>query len=218
MDFRHLKDHHDELFNLMGKNGYSENYIFSIRKVINFIFSHAENNTWTSYRDVYNDIAHGALPVSLSKFNLKRMSVALTVLEQFDVFGRLPGDGERHSLFKRRAYFCLEGEFKELIDFFAPLKGRKGRKAKQQSILSNLAPPTFLTICREKELRNSKILLRPLFYPILFLTPERCLEETAPKVISSKCLPLESIGMSRFAGPFWLFYRDCGTQERTFNT
>lgn len=129
MDFRHLKDQHEELFTFMGKNGYSENYIFSIRKVINFIFSHAENNTWTSYRDVYNDIAHGALPVSLSKFNLKRMSVALTVLEQFDVFGRLPGDGERHSLFKRRAYFRLEGEFKELIDFFCTFEREKGKKS-----------------------------------------------------------------------------------------
>ena len=53
MDLQNLKGHYGELISFMEKNGYSEHYIRLFREEIRHILSHAEGNSWESYRDIY---------------------------------------------------------------------------------------------------------------------------------------------------------------------
>lgn len=55
MDLQNLKEHCRELVSFMEKNGYSEHYVKLFREEIRHILSHAEGNSWKSYRDIYLD-------------------------------------------------------------------------------------------------------------------------------------------------------------------
>ena len=55
MDLQNLKGHYGELISFMEKNGYSEHYIRLFREEIRHILSHAEGNSWESYRDICLD-------------------------------------------------------------------------------------------------------------------------------------------------------------------
>ena len=55
MDLSHLQAHHEELLTYMEQSGYSDTYINRFRKEIQQILRKSDDNTWISYRDIYND-------------------------------------------------------------------------------------------------------------------------------------------------------------------
>lgn len=124
MDLQNLKEHYGELISFMEKNGYSEHYIRLFREEIRHILSHAEGNSWESYRDIYLDY----LKSPHSENYLRNKRTIIGALEQFDVFGRFPDGRRRHSLFERGTYHLLEPEFQELIDFYCQYERQRGKK------------------------------------------------------------------------------------------
>lgn len=104
MDLQNLKEHYGELISFMEKNGYSEHYIRLFREEIRHILSHAEGNSWESYRDIYLDY----LKSPHSENYLRNKRTIIGALEQFDIFGRFPDGRRRHSLFERGTYHLLE--------------------------------------------------------------------------------------------------------------
>lgn len=124
MDLQNLKEHCGELVSFMEKNGYSERYVRLFREEIRHILSHAENNNWKSYRDIYLDY----LKYPHSENYLRNKRTVIGALEQFDIFGHFPDRRRRHTLFERGAYHLLEPEFQELIDFYCQYERQRGKK------------------------------------------------------------------------------------------
>ena len=109
MDLSHLQAHHEELITYMEQSGYSDTYINTFHREIQKILKKADNNTWTSYRDIYNDYEK----VPHSKDFLRNKRTIIGALEQFDIHGLFPDGRRRHSLFERGSYHLLVSEFKE---------------------------------------------------------------------------------------------------------
>ena len=83
MDLSHLQAHHEELITYMEQSGYSDTYINTFHREIQKILKKADNNTWTSYRDIYNDYEK----VPHSKDFLRNKRTIIGALEQFDIHG-----------------------------------------------------------------------------------------------------------------------------------
>lgn len=124
MNLSHLKSHHEELLAYMEQSGYSAAYINRFRKEIQRILKKADGNTWTLYRDIYND--YEKVPHSNDYLRNKRTIIG--ALEQFDINGLFPDGRRRHSLFDRGSYHLLASEFKELIDFYMDVERKRGKK------------------------------------------------------------------------------------------
>lgn len=124
MDLQNLKEHCGELVSFMEKNGYSERYVRLFREEIRHILSHAEDNNWKSYRDIYLDY----LKYPHSENYLRNKRTVIGALEQFDIFGHFPDRRRRHTLFERGAYHLLEPEFQELIDFYCQYERQRGKR------------------------------------------------------------------------------------------
>lgn len=148
MDLQNLKEHHGELISFMEKNGYSEHYVRLFREEIRHILSHAEDNGWQSYRDIYLDY----LKSPRSENSLRNKRTVIGALEQFDVFGCFPDGRRRHSLFERGAYHLLEPEFKEMIDFYCRYEKQRGKKETTIRTESHNAS-SFLFQMQEREAR-----------------------------------------------------------------
>ena len=124
MDLSHLQAHHEELITYMEQSGYSDTYINTFHREIQKILKKADNNTWTSYRDIYNDYEKVPHP----KDFLRNKRTIIGALEQFDIHGLFPDGRRRHSLFERGSYHLLVSEFKELIDYYTDAERRRGKK------------------------------------------------------------------------------------------
>lgn len=124
MDLQNLKEHCGELVSFMEKNGYSGRYVRLFREEIRHILSHAEDNNWISYRDIYLDY----LKYPHSENYLRNKRTVIGALEQFDIFGHFPDRRRRHTLFERGAYHLLEPEFQELIDFYCQYERQRGKR------------------------------------------------------------------------------------------
>lgn len=55
MDFKNLREHHEELLSFMEKSGYSSTYIHRFKEEINRILKEADSHNWQSYQDIYLD-------------------------------------------------------------------------------------------------------------------------------------------------------------------
>ena len=124
MNLSNLQAHHEELITYMEQSGYSDTYIHRYREEIQRILNKADDNTWTSYRDIYND--YEKVPHSNDYLRNKRTIIG--ALEQFDINGLFPNGRRRHSLFERGSYHLLTNEFKELIDFYTDIERKRGKK------------------------------------------------------------------------------------------
>ena len=125
MNFNYLSVHQDELLSFLRANDYAETYVNRYRTTIKQITSNAEEQNWSSYKDVYQwYVNHGHKPEYL-----RELRAILGKLEQFHLTGIFPRDkNPKSSLWKiKPAYSKLNDEYKKLYDRFEMLccKGLK---------------------------------------------------------------------------------------------
>ena len=124
MNLRNLQEHHGELLSFMEFNGYAEAYVQRFRLAISRILSEPDQDRWSSYTDIYLDYERK----SESGNYLRQMRTIIGVIEQFDIYGRMPDARHRHTLLERGSYHLLAPEFKELIDFYQEHGKQCGKK------------------------------------------------------------------------------------------
>lgn len=114
MDFTNLREHYHELTNYLDKEGYSKNYVRSIKRNINWVFKNEKDNYWQSYLDIYYDRTQNAASESYKQ----ELRIALNAIRRFDAYGEYPNRRATSGLIKRGAYHQLTPEFKEAIDYY----------------------------------------------------------------------------------------------------
>jgi integrase len=127
MNLENLKISYPQLLSYMDKTGYSEAYIKSIRKEIQWILAENNSRSWNNYLDICNYYkqtcnTHG---------NYKRKRAYLGLIMEFDFYGKFP-DGKDSALIKKGAYTKLEPVFKTLVDCFC--KNELGRGVKKTTV------------------------------------------------------------------------------------
>lgn len=145
MDFTHLQYHYNELLDYLKQDGYTESYIRRVREQIGWLLKHAQDNTWTSYVDAYNDRAGS----SQSKLHRKNLKIAFCAIQQFDLYGEFPDRRAKNCFIKRGAYYQLLSEFRELIDYYRESDEAHGLK--ESTIYHNsMGASSFLLYMQQK--------------------------------------------------------------------
>ena len=149
MKFTRLRENYDELLCYLEKEGYNKSYIRCIKFDIRWVLKNENNKSWQSYIDIYQD----RVSKSKSEQHKRNKRLSFGVIQQFDIYGEYPSRRIKNSLIKRGAYYQLNAEYKELIDFYK--QADKARGLKDNTInrtSSNTA--SFLYAMQNKGLKN----------------------------------------------------------------
>jgi len=151
MDFTNLRQNYKDLLSYLDEDGYDQGYIRCIKGNINWILENEGGKTWNSYTDIYID------RLSSSSFRSegykKKLMRAYGAIKQFDLYGKYPNRRNHYSLARRRAYYQLIPEFKELIDFYEQADRQRGIK-KQTLRVNASAAASLLLAMQRKGLNN----------------------------------------------------------------
>lgn len=110
MKFESLLLHADVLFGFMEANGYTSDYIRSIKTEINWLRKNGD-----AY-DSYEDACRFRLSKTPSAEYQRHLRSRYGILKRFDIDGKYPDRRWNTPLFRKNAYYQLEYEFKEVID------------------------------------------------------------------------------------------------------
>ena len=125
MDLQNLRENSRELLAHMKSDGYSAEYISSIRCEITRIINNAELNGWVTYEDIH--LFYSGQPTLPSYKREKRVRIG--IIERFDEYGQFP-DGKQHrTIFKEDNYHLLSDEFKAIIDYYKDSMSKRGLTA-----------------------------------------------------------------------------------------
>lgn len=117
MNLSNLRQNYPLLLAHMKETGYSESYIHSVQIEINRILLHEKDNSWDSYRDIYQDYASG----QHSERSLLGKATLLGIIARFDLEELYPGKHQWHALWERSVYTKLIPEFQGLVDYYRTL-------------------------------------------------------------------------------------------------
>lgn len=122
MSFENLILHSSELIQHMKDNGYSESYILLLTTEINWLKKNGDSV------DSYES-ACMVREAQTSSYNMKRRyHLEYGILKRFDLDGLYPDFRRKEPLIKRGAYYQLNQEFKEVIDFYQDADLQRGLK------------------------------------------------------------------------------------------
>ena len=116
MDLRKLCDTHETLLTRMKEDGYSEDYIKSVRFEINWIKRNPHLSQYSSYLELYEErikTGRNAIP-SLEKIYHKRS--LFTLLQRFDENNEFPDRHKKVPIIKKSAYSKLNIYYKAIVD------------------------------------------------------------------------------------------------------
>lgn len=145
MDLTHLQQHYNELLDYLEQDGYTKSYIRQVREQIGWLLKHAQDNTWKSYVDAYNDRAGN----SQSKLYRKNLKIAFCAIQQFDLYGQFPDRRAKNCFIKRGAYHQLLPEFRELVDYYR--ESDEAHRLKESTVYHNsMGASSFLLYMQQK--------------------------------------------------------------------
>jgi integrase len=124
MDLQNLEATYLQLICHLEASGYSTSNIARIRRLIQRILRQAKLKGWKSYTDIY--LAYQKNGASPSYLREKRTQIG--TIEQFETFGRYPGNRQRTGICRITTYDMLPDEFKALIDHYCEAEKCRGKK------------------------------------------------------------------------------------------
>lgn len=133
MDFTNLKRHYHKLVDYLEKEGYTKRFIQCVHYNIKWILKNEKNKSWNSYIDIYFD----RISKSESEFYKRNQKLAFSTIQQFDIYNDYPNRKIKNCFIQRSAYYKLNQEFKELIDFYKDYAICQGLK--KQTIYVNVS-------------------------------------------------------------------------------
>jgi len=149
MNFTNLRVHYSKLLSYLKKEGYTQSYIRCIEEDIRWILKNEQYKSWQTYIEIYRE------RVSKSKSGgyKKNKRISFGAIEQFDIYGEYPNRRAKNSFIRRSAYYQLNPEYKELIDFYK--QSDKIRGLKENTINGNATNTAFfLYAMQNKGLKN----------------------------------------------------------------
>ena len=123
MNIENLRTTHPKLLSQMKEVGYSDKYIQSFRKEINWILAESEYRDWKDYKDIYR---HYESTLHTRRALMVKHTI-LGALEQFELNGKYPDSKWNNLKGREMKHQKLAPEFKGLIDYYinAALEGGK---------------------------------------------------------------------------------------------
>jgi integrase len=124
MNSTNLREKYPDLLSHMDNAGYSKDYTDRVRREIERVLQLADANVVSSYSDLYREYEKsGASPDK----TVRRRSLLL-LIEQFDLYGRLPDGTRRSQPIQQGAYNKLCYEYRAVIDYCVEMGKRRGKK------------------------------------------------------------------------------------------
>jgi len=126
MDFTYLQEHLGELVSYMREHNYAESYISRYRITISQIVSHAAEQSWESYNDVY--VWYQSQ--QYKDCRLREIRAILGKLERFHLYSAYPDGKSSMSSFwdKKASYYRLSSEYRGLVDYYCQAERQRGLK------------------------------------------------------------------------------------------
>ncbi len=169
MNVQNLRDNYSQLIFYMETNGYSKLYVDSFKREIEKILATVDSKEWSCYTDVYLEYTK----TSHSPDFLRNKRTIIGAIEQFDVHGRYPDGRRRHELFQRGSYHQLSPEFKSVIDLYAEVEKKRGKKHTTIYTESHNASTFFLSL--QKKGINSLGKITEEAVLSVFMSPDKIL-------------------------------------------
>jgi integrase len=124
MDLQKLEATYLQLITHLEANGYSAISTARIRRLIKRILRQAKLKGWKSYTDIYLTYETGGASPSY----LREKRTQIGTIEQFETFGRYPGNRRRTCICRKSTYDLLPDEFKAVIDHYCEAERHKGKR------------------------------------------------------------------------------------------
>ena len=118
MDLQKLFNSYETLLMQMKEDGYSENYIKSVRYEINWIKRNPELLQCTSYLELYEERLKTGRNPEASQERVYHKRSLFTILQRFEENNEFPNHHKKVPLVQKSAYSKLHTAFKELVDYY----------------------------------------------------------------------------------------------------
>ncbi len=145
MNFKNLREHHNQLIRFMESNHYCADYIKWFQYEINWILEKSAHRDYESYEEIFHDRISRR---SYSKSTVDMKKNIIGTIKRFDLEGKYPDGRCGHCMLKAGLERELSDEFQKVIDHYRK-QGRKiGKKPGTLRSKSSSATTFFLFLQR----------------------------------------------------------------------
>jgi integrase len=124
MDITNLSTNSHKLISHLESNGYERQYVQYFQSEISRILQSADSGEYSNYTEYYRNYEKA----DCSHAVLRAKSNIISAIEQFDLFGKYPDGSRKKTYFSTNAYSQLCSEYRSLIDCFAEISVKRGKK------------------------------------------------------------------------------------------
>lgn len=124
MNIANLRENSHKLISHLESNGYVRKYVQHFRREIDRVIRTATSDDYSNYAEYYRKYGQNGCSHTV----LRAKSNIIGAIEQFDLFGKYPDGSRKQTYFNTTPYSQLCEEYRAIIDCFADISAKRGKK------------------------------------------------------------------------------------------